>query len=102
MKKHIYTLAACLMAALLAGFTPLSSFLALSISGLLDFQTTLLRLITSVASPVSGLRFSWWCVFLYYASLASLYLYLYAGERERGRHVNASEEFTERPDPPQP
>lgn len=91
-----------LILALLAGVTPLSSFLALSISGLLDFQTTLLRLITSVASPVSGLRFSWWCVFLYYASLASLYLYLYAGERERGRHVNASEEATVRPDPPQP
>ena len=91
-----------LMAALLIGFTPLSSFLALSISGLLDFQTTLLRHLTSLISPVSGLRFPWWCVFLYYASLASLYLYLYAGERERERHVNASEEATTTPDQLQP
>lgn len=91
-----------LVFALLAGFAPLSSFLAQSISGLLDFQTTLLRHLTSVVSPVSGLHFSWWCVFLSYASLVSLYLYLYMGEREERRHVNASEAPTARPNPPQP
>lgn len=90
-----------LILTLVTGLTPLSSFLAQSLNGLLDFQLMLLRHLTSAVSPLSGLRFSWWCVALYYAALLALYLYLYIGERSAQNHVNASEMTTATPDRPQ-
>lgn len=91
-----------LILTLVTGLVPLSSFLAFSLNGLLDFQVMLLRHLTSVVSPLSGLSFSWGCVTLYYAALLFLYLYLYTGEHSAQNHVNASEAATATPDRQQP